>query len=376
MKVLFFIRSLEVGGSQRQLAMLSDGLARHGHDVVAAVFYTGKEIELMPSQSAIRVVALGKSGRWDVVGPLTRLRRLMLAERPDVIYAFLPMQTVLAALLRPRRLAARLVFGIRGSQVEADRYDTLIALTYRLEAWLARRADLIIANADAGRADAIRRGFPSDRIAVIANGIDTDVMRPDADGGRARRRAWGIADDAFVVGCVARFDPMKDHANFLAAAARFTAKVPTARFVCAGDGPPAYRAELEALAQSLGLADRIVWAGEIANMATAYNAFDITTLPSAFGEGFPNAVGESMACGIPVVATDVGDVHAIIGELGEVVPPKRPDLLCAGWERLRQRLAQDASLRDAVRKAIIANYSVETMLERTESMLLRVVAGS
>jgi glycosyltransferase involved in cell wall biosynthesis len=376
MKILFFIRSLEVGGSQRQLAMLADGLARHGHDLITAVFYTGKEIELTPSQSAIRVVALGKSGRWDVVGPLTRLRRLMLAEQPDVIYAFLPMQTVLAALLRPRRLAARLVFGIRGSQVDAGRYDTLIALTYRLEAWLAGRADLIIANADAGRADAIRRGFPSDRIAVIANGIDTDVMRPDADGGRERRRAWGIAEDAFVVGCVARFDPMKDHVNFLAAAARFTAKVPTVRFVCAGDGSPSYRAELEALAQSLGLADRVVWAGEIANVATAYNAFDIATLPSAFGEGFPNVIGESMACGTPVVATDVGDARAIIGELGEVVPPKRPDLLCAGWERLRQRLAQDAGLPDAVRKAIIANYSVETMLERTENLLLRVVAGS
>jgi len=376
MKVLFFIRSLEVGGSQRQLAMLSEGLARRGHEAVIAVFYTGSEIELTPSQSAIRVVALGKTGRWDVVGPLTRLRRLMLAERPDVIYAFLPMQTVLAALLRPRRLAARLVFGIRGTAVEADRYDALIALTYRLEAWLARRADLIIANADTARADAINRGFPSDRIAVIANGIDTARMRPDADSGRELRRAWGISDDAFVIGCVARFDPMKDHANFLAAAARFTARVPTARFVCVGDGPSTYRAELVALAQSLGIANRVVWAGELANVMAAYNAFDIATLPSAFGEGFPNVIGESMSCGVPVVATDVGDARAIIGELGEVVPPKRADLLCAGWQRLRQRLAQDASLHDAVRQAIIANYSVEAMLERTENALLRVVAGS
>jgi len=376
MKVLFFIRSLEVGGSQRQLTMLSEGLARRGHDVIAAVFYTGKQIELTPSQSAIRVVALGKSGRWDVVGPLTRLRRLMLTERPDVIYALLPMQTALAALLRPRRLAARLVFGIRSAGVEANRYDALVALTYRLEALLARRADLIIANADAGRADAISRGFPSDRIVVIANGIDTDVMRPDAEGGRERRRAWGIADDALVIGCVARLDPMKDHASFLGAAARFTAQVPTARFVCVGDGAAAYRAELEELAQSLGLADRVVWAGEIAKVAAAYNAFDITTLPSAFGEGFPNVIGESMACGIPVVATDVGDARAIIGELGEVVPPKRPDLLCAGWERLRQRLAQDANLHDLVRKSIVASYSAATMIARTEDILLRLVASS
>ena len=376
MKVLFFIRSLEVGGSQRQLTMLSEGLARRGHDVIAAVFYTGKQIELTPSQSAIRVVALGKSGRWDLVGPLTRLRRLMLTERPDVIYALLPMQTALAALLRPRRLAARLVFGIRSAGVEANRYDALVALTYRLEALLARRADLIIANADAGRADAISRGLPSDRTVVIANGIDTDVMRPDAEGGRERRRAWGIADDALVIGCVARLDPMKDHASFLGAAARFTAQVPTARFVCVGDGAAAYRAELEELAQSLGLADRVVWAGEIAKVAAAYNAFDITTLPSAFGEGFPNVIGESMACGIPVVATDVGDARAIIGELGEVVPPKRPDLLCAGWERLRQRLAQDANLHDLVRKSIVASYSAATMIARTEDILLRLVASS
>jgi glycosyltransferase involved in cell wall biosynthesis len=82
-----------------------------------------------------------------------------------------------------------------------------------------------------------------------------------------------------------------------------------------------------------------------------------------------------MACGIPVVATDVGDARAIIGEFGEVVPPKRPDLLCAGWQRLRQRLAQDASLHDAVRKAIIANYGVEAMLERTENVLSRVVGS-
>jgi glycosyltransferase involved in cell wall biosynthesis len=87
-------------------------------------------------------------------------------------------------------------------------------------------------------------------------------------------------------------------------------------------------------------------------------------------------IGESMACGIPVVATDVGDARAIIGDLGEVVPPKRPDLLCAGWDRLRQRLARDASLHDAVRKAIIANYGVEAMLDRTENVLLRLVAGS
>ena len=84
---------------------------------------------------------------------------------------------------------------------------------------------------------------------------------------------------------------------------------------CVGHGPATYRDELMRLAGSLGLADRVVWADETADMKAVYNAFDIATLASAFGEGFPNAVGEAMACGIPVAATDVGDVRSIAGEL-------------------------------------------------------------
>ena len=190
-----------------------------------------------------------------------------------------------------------------------------------------------------------------------------DAHRPDAAAGRALRRRWGIADDAFVIGCAARLDPMKDHANFLQAAAMLARQHADVRFVCVGSGPSAYRDELHALATSLGLtnhpadrlADRLTcrltchltWAGEIGDMNAAYNAFDLATLSSAFGEGFPNVVGEAMACGIPVDATDVGDERPIIGVLGEVVAPKQPDLLCAGWTRLRQRLAQDPGLREA-----------------------------
>jgi glycosyltransferase involved in cell wall biosynthesis len=167
---------------------------------------------------------------------------------------------------------------------------------------------------------------------------------------------------------------MKDHANLLTAAAAFARSNSDARFVCAGDGPAAYRNELQDLAGSLGLADRVVWTGEIGDVKAAYNAFDIATLPSAFGEGFPNVVGEAMACGIPVAATDVGDVRPIVGDLGEVVPPKNPDLLCAGWDRLRRRLMQDPGLRQATRNSIVANYGLDAMVRRTEDILARLMA--
>ena len=375
MRVLLFIRSLDVGGSQRQLLLLAHGLARRGHDVAIAVFYTGDEIDTAQQQSRVRVLPLAKSRRWDVIGPASRLRRLIRRENPDVLYAFLPAQTTLASFMLPRHPRTRLVFGLRAAGMEADKYDYLSALLYRSEALLARRTDLIIANAQAGRADGVRRGMPADRIAVVVNGIDTHAMHPDPAGGRAQRQAWGIPDDAFVMGCVARYDPMKDHRNFLTAAASFARLYSDAWFVCLGHGPAQYLDELKAFAGSLGLADRLGWAYVSGAVQSAYNAFDIATLASAFGEGFPNVIGEAMACGIPVAATDVGDVRRIVGGLGEVVPPHDPNGLAAGWTRLRQRLSQNPNLRVMARDAIVANYGVEAMVARTEDILTQLCAG-
>ena len=82
-----------------------------------------------------------------------------------------------------------------------------------------------------------------------------------------------------------------------------------------------------------------------------------------------------MACGVPVVATDVGDVRPIVGEVGEVAPPRDPEQLCASWARLRLRLAQDPGLGEASRRFIIATYGVDAMVRRTESVLALLAAG-
>jgi glycosyltransferase involved in cell wall biosynthesis len=376
MKILFFIRSLDIGGSQSQLAMLASGLVERGHDVAVAVLYSGHVMEGALESAGVRILSVNKTSRWNMAGPLLRLWRLFLSERPDVVYSFLPTQTTLAALLLPPWLPTRLVFGIRSGGMQLDRYDSLSALSYRLEAWLSWRADFVIANARAVRADAIARGLPAERIAVVANGIDADAMRPDAAAGSELRHRWGIGEKQFVIGMVARLDPMKDHENFLSAAAAFMQTHPDARFVCVGDGPAAYRRELEALMRAHGLEGRILWAGEVGASRAIYNAFDIATLSSAFGEGFPNAVGEAMACGVPVVATDVGDIAAILGDCGEVVPPRQPDRLSAAWARMRERLRQDGDkLRADVRARIVQHYGVNTMVDGSEKLLSELCAG-
>lgn len=370
-KVLFFIRALTVGGSERQLAIMARGLALRGHDVAIAVLYPGGTLEALLQDSPVRILSLAKSNRWHIAAPIARLFRLFRTERPDVIYAFLPMQTTLASLLLPPFSSTRLVFGLRSGMMDASRYDRLQALAYKSEVWLSRRADLIVANAEAIRADAVARGLPADRITVVPNGIDTAAMVPDRAAGSAQRRIWGLDESAFVVGMVARLDPMKDHPTFLAAAARFAQDNPDAMFVCVGDGSAGYRDALITRATSLGLGQRILWTGELGNLRAVYNAFDVATLSSSFGEGFPNVVAEAMSCGIPVAATDLGDVRAIIDACGEVVQPSRPDQLATAWGRLRGRLAQEPSLPTDARNSIVTRFSIDRMVQRTELALSR-----
>lgn len=367
MKVVLFIRALEVGGSQSQVALLARGLARRSHRVAVVVLYPVAEGDRALSEAGVRVVSLAKRGRWDVIGPLWRFLQTLLAERPDVLYAFLPAQTVLSALLLPPWLPTKLVFGIRSADMQLDRYDTLSAIVHRLEAWLSFRAHLIIANAVAGKLSAIRRGMPSKRIAVVPNGIDTEVMHPNTKAGLELRKAVGLRPNDFVIGLIARLDPMKDHETFLLAASTFARKFADVRFLCVGGGPAPYREALHERAVALGLQSRVLWLGERRDLQGAYNACDLATLTSSFGEAFPNVVGEAMACGVPVVATDVGDTRSIIGASGEIVPPRRPDLLSAAWERMRLRLASEPELRDAARSAIVARFGVDQMVERTEA---------
>lgn len=183
------------------------------------------------------------------------------------------------------------------------------------------------------------------------------------------RRSLGIGETEFVIGIVARLDPMKDHETFLRAAAGYLQNQPDVRFVCVGEGAAAYREHLRDLAKALGIESRVIWAGTRTDITDIYNAFDIATSSSAFGEGFSNAIGEAMACGIPVVATDVGDSRTIIGAFGEVVPIQQPEALAAAWARLRQRMAADPQLSALARSRIVEQFSVGAMVEKTESIL-------
>src|SRR5262249_13490671 len=158
-----------------------------------------------------------------------------------------------------------------------------------------------------------QRGFASERMTVIPNGFDTDRFHPSTEAKADVRRELGVAPGAPLIGLVARYDPFKDHANFLRAAAIVAARLPPARFRVCADRVDWGNAALTGPIANLGLQDRCYLLGPRRDVPRVLAALDLLVSSSA-SEAFPLTIGEAMACGVPCVATDVGDSALIVGE--------------------------------------------------------------
>lgn len=368
--ILFLARSLDRGGAERQLVVLAKGLARCGYSVSVAVFFSGGAYETELAQSNVRLVNLNKQGRWDILPFLNRLVSLLRKERPTVLHSYLCVSNILAAALKPLLSNTRIVWGVRASNMDLSRYDWLSRVAYALERRLARFADRIIANSYAGKRHAVANDFPEDRIIVIPNGIDTDYFRPDAEGRRRVRTAWGLVEDEILVGFVARLDPMKDHPTFLEAASSIARERHDVCFVCVGDGLATYADALKQQAATLGLTNRIIWAGARDDMSAVYSALDIASSSSSFGEGFSNTIAEAMACGVPGVVTNVGDSALIVGDTGSVVAPSDHSALVAAIRRLINLSAEERRVRGAAcRTRVVSEFGIDRLIQRTEQAL-------
>ncbi|MBK9307111.1 MAG: glycosyltransferase [Nitrospira sp.] len=364
MNILFLVRSLDYGGAERQLVILARELHQRGHKVSVAVFYPGGPLESYLKDASVRIISLEKRGRWDVVGFLVRLIRTVRSERPDVLHAYIV--DLMTVFVQPFLRSMKIVWSIRSSNMDYSRYDWLCGASYALSCWFSKSADLIISNSYAGRQDHIADGYPADRTVVISNGIDINRFFPNVEARERMRIQWGVGKDEVVIGLVGRLDPQKDHETFLQAAVLLRQEKTQVRFVCVGDGRSDYRTALQDRAQRLGLSDCVMWVGGQSEMPHIYNALDVLVNSSSYGEGFANVLGEAMACGVPCVATDVGDSGLVIGDTGHLVPPKDPAALKTAILRVLARQPVAAE----IRRRIVEHFSVENLVHTTERTLL------
>jgi glycosyltransferase involved in cell wall biosynthesis len=373
-RLLFLINSLNPGGAERQLCELARNLDRGRFEVHVVVFYDAQPeagLDLWSELAAFPGVTLTslhkRRGAAGYALALPRLLKLLVRTKPDLVHGYL--EGNLPLLFLGRLLGKRVVWGIRRTSGDWAKLDRVSRWLIRLMVQLSPWVDLIIFNSEAGLLNHAAMGMRAPRMQVIPNGFDASRFQPDAALGAAQRRAWGVPPEVPLVGIVGRLDPVKDHPTFLRAAARLAQLRPQARFLCAGGGSGSYAQSLRAQAQALGIADRVLWPGTCAGMPGVYNALSVLVLAST-DEGFPNVLGEAMACGIPCVTTRVGDAAALVGDVGAVVAPGDDLAMAQAAARFLDEPLPEREVRArAGRSRILSSFSTAALARNTEHLL-------
>jgi glycosyltransferase involved in cell wall biosynthesis len=282
---------------------------------------------------------------------ICRLAKIIRDFRPTVVQAWMYHANLIGGIAA-WLAGIPIVWAIHSCVLEPPRARRTtrwtVALCARLSRWLP---DRIVAVSRASRDQHIAIGYDAGKFTVIPNGFDLEQYRPDSGSRREVRSELRVDATTVLIGLVARMDPVKDHLNFVRAAAHLARRQPHVRFLFCGEGT----AEDEGLNRAIieaGLSNSFLLLGRRDDVPRIMNSLDIATLCSAAGEAFPLVVGEAMACGVPCVVTDLGDCSYLLGETGRLVPPRNPEALARAWEELvllgpegRRRLGLEARQR-------------------------------
>ncbi len=305
-----------------------------------------------------------RRGRPDIRS-LPVLIRWLKAHKPTIVQSWLYHADLISLLTARCVKSSRLLWNIRCSDMELKHYPIQTRCVRRILSWCSGMPDAVVVNSETGKWLHEGVGYRPRRWAYIPNGFDTNQYRPDSIAGKKLRQELNLAPEAKLVALVARYDPMKDHATFLAAAKMIVTLRPDVHFLLAGKNTPLLTNQVA----EAGLVDRVHLLGLRHDVEHLLAGVHVTCLSSAFGEGFSNVLGESMACGVPCVATDVGDAKAIIGQTGLVVPPRDPAALASAVVSLIDRpSAEREALGLAARARIESRYSLSSAIKSYQSL--------
>jgi glycosyltransferase involved in cell wall biosynthesis len=370
-RIMHVITSLSTGGAEMMLLKL---LSASKGDWDHAVVSLADEGTIGPRISALGIPVYSLGLRRSVADPFRALSiaRFTRQFSPHLIQGWMYHGNLIASLAGVcSKKHVPVIWNVQMSLYDVSTEPWLTATVIRLGARFSRRAAAIVYNSQLSAKQHEVFGYRAEKQIVIPTGFDCETFRPDENARRQVRAELGIADDAIVVGLIARFHPMKNHAGFLQAAGQVARMYPQVRFVLAGRGATPDEPSLQKMVQEQSLQSRIFLLGERSDIPTLTASLDIACSSSAWGEGCSNSIGEAMACGVPCVVTNVGDSAHIVGDTGIAVPRCDPSRLAqASSELIEAGADRRRHLGTAARQRIETDFSLSTVARRYGDLYL------
>jgi glycosyltransferase involved in cell wall biosynthesis len=360
MRIVELVNNLEIGGAERLVVDLASALKSRGHQVGVACLRTGGPLGEILKQADIDVCVLNKSA-----GPsmrvLSRLAAYLRRSRADVLHTHNPLvhhYGVVAGWLARVPVIANTIHG--PGNVSARR-----GFKELLYGAVCQFSDQIVAVCPTAHQAFVQTGaIPRRKLIVVNNGIRLDAFL------EVRQR---VSDGSFAFGIVGRLVPVKDHRSLLEAFSAVLRTRPACRLEILGDGP--LRADLEQQVSALGISANVVFHGYSTDVPAFMGRIDVSILCS-LSEGLPLTVLESMAAGLPIVGTDVGETKALVegARCGWLCPPGQPGELCKAMLRAAAATAEERHAMGArSREFAVKNYSLARMVDDYEGLFDRLL---
>lgn len=306
-------------------------------------------------------------------GGIAKLYGLLKKKRPQILHTWLYHSDLIGLIIGRLTSVPKILWNLRCSNVDFKYYAKTTRLIFAMLSRLSRFPDAVVINSEAGKLFHIKSGYNPQKWEVIPNGFDTERYKPNREIRAGFRKSLGLGESAYIVGIVARYDPIKHYLNFFEAAGTLSVAFPNVYFVIAGRGINKENDNLNKMILKNGLNKNTFLLGERDDLPEIIPAFDIGTL-SSFSEGFPNVLGEYMSCGVPCVSTNVGDSSNIIHNTGIIVPPNNPEALAKAWlELLSITPEKRAKLGEKARKRIVERFSISKVMEQYEKLYFEIL---
>jgi len=366
--ILHVITGLGQGGAERQLG----NLVGYGRGSFRTGVFSIRPPGAMagPIRNHGAALFTGKASTPLSPSWLLALRETVRAWAPDVVVGWMYHGNLAASFIRVLGYNGPVVWNIRHSvhDLRQEKWGTRNVI--RLGARVSGTASRIIYNSATAAGQHERLGYRDQERIVLPNGFDVQRFKPSSSNRMRLRDSIGLRDNDVLLGVVGRSHPMKNHVGWVRAFDKLVGNNDSLHCLMMGAGLDKPGGPVAQAVREAGLSHRFHFHPPTDSPEVIYPAMDLLVLPSSFGEGLSNVVGEAMACGVPAAVTDVGDSPVLVAETGFLIEGAHPEELASGvGSAIRLGQGRLAERGRHARKRVINHYSLEAIGKRYYSVL-------